>query len=310
MLRTALSATILAFITLPSLAHVTLEKTTATAGSGYKAIFRVGHGCENSPTVTLKVRIPEGMIAAKPMPKPGWTLTVTKSAYSKTYDYYGKPMSEGAREISWSGSLPDDHYDEFVINAYVPKETLAGAALYFPVEQICEKGAHNWVEIPVAGQDSHALKDPAPFIRIAAPEGQKTPSPLKAGALSISHVWLREPPPAAKVAGGYLTVTNEGSTADRLLAVEGDAAATVEVHEMSNVDGVMRMQAISNGLPIEPGQTIELKPGGYHVMFMGLKRPLKSGETVPATLVFEKAGRVAVTFGVESARPGAEEHKH
>lgn len=308
--KLALVAILLASGTFPAFAHVTLEKTSSAAGSGYKAIFRVGHGCDGSPTVTLKVRIPEGVIAAKPMPKAGWTLAAVKGAYEKPYNYYGRQMGEGAREITWTGNLPDDQYDEFVINAYVPKETAPGTAFYFPVEQICEKGAHNWIGIPAAGQDSHALKEPAPFIRIAAPEGQQTAAPLKAGTLAISHVWLREPPPAARAAGGYLTIANQGQTTDRLLAVEGDVASTIEVHEMSNVDGVMRMQALPKGLAIEPGQTVELKPGGFHVMFTGLKAPLKVGDAVNATLVFEKAGRVPVTFGVEPARAAAEEHKH
>ena len=310
--KAALSAIILAFTALPAFAHVTLETKSSASGSGYKAIFRVGHGCEGSPTVTLKVRIPEGVIVAKPMPKAGWTVAITKAAYEKPYDYYGKSMSEGAREIVWTGTLPDDQYDEFVVNAYVPKEIPAGATLYFPVVQTCEKGAHDWVAIPAAGQESHSLKEPAPFIRIAAPEGQRAAAPQKAGTLSIAHVWLREPPPAAKAAGGYLTITNEGKVADRLLAVEGDAASTIEVHEMSNVDGVMRMQALDKGLAIEPGQTVELKPGGFHIMFTGLKRALKAGDAVPATLVFEKAGRVAASFNVESGRAAAatEEHKH
>lgn len=299
----------------PAFAHVTLEKTVSAPGAGYKAIFRVGHGCEGSPTVSLKIEIPEGVIAAKPMPKAGWTLEIAKAAYEKSHDYYGKPMSEGARAITFTGRLADDQYDEFVISSYVAKDVAAGTPLYFPVTQICEVGAHRWTEIPAAGQDSHALKEPAPFIRVVASEQQAAAAPLKAGSLSLAHLWLREPPPAVKSAGGYLTISNGGQTADRLLAVESGIAGKIEVHEMSNVDGVMHMQALPSGLEIAPGATIELKPGGYHVMFTGLKEPLKAGASIPATLVFEKAGRVAVTFPVEKAQsPGGsasqEEHHH
>ena len=290
-------------------AHVTLEKTVAVAGAGYKAVFRVGHGCEGSPTVTLRVKVPDGVINAKPMPKAGWTVSTVRGPYDKPYDYYGRQQIEGAREFVWTGRLPDDQYDEFVVNAYVTKAATVGTALYFPVVQQCETGSHDWVEIPAAGQDSHALKGPAPFIRIMAPEGQAAAAPLKVGALAIAHLWMREPPGAATAAGGYMTITNEGRTADRLLAVEGDAAARIEVHEMSNADGVMRMRQLDRGLALEPGQTIELKPGGYHVMFMGLKQPASAGQSIPATLVFEQAGRVPVSFGVEAVA-GTQEHKH
>ena len=313
--RLALAALIGAGASSPGLAHVTLEKTVSPPGAGYKAIFRVGHGCEGSPTVSLKIQIPEGVIAAKPMPKAGWTLEIAKGPYQQSHDYYGKSLAEGPREITWTGKLSDDNYDEFVVNGYVAKDVPAGANLYFPVIQACEVGAHRWTEIPAAGQDSHSLKGPAPFIRIAAPDQQAnlqqtSAPPLKVGALSLSHIWLREPPPAAKTAGGYLTIANASSAADRLIAVESGIAGAIEVHEMSNVEGVMRMQALPKGLDLPAGQTVELKPGGYHIMFMGLKEPLKAGATVPATLVFEKAGKVPVTFAVENAAAQAGEHQH
>ena len=317
-LRTLALAGLAAFmVPSPSQAHVTLEKTSSLPGAGYKAIFRVGHGCEGSPTVSLKVQIPEGILAAKPMPKAGWTVEIVKGAYQKSYDYYGKPVAEGVREITFTGKLLDENYDEFVVNGYVAKETPAGAALYFPVTQSCETGAHRWTEIPAAGQESHALKEPAPFIRIAGPDQKAAAPALRAGALTLTHLWLREPPPAAKTAGGYLTIANTGSAPDRLMTVEASLAGSIEVHEMSNADGVMRMKALPDGLDLPAGQTVELKPGGYHVMFTGLKEPLKAGVSIPATLVFEKAGRVAVTFTVEGAaaqagghQHGEEEHKH
>ncbi len=123
----------------------------------------------------------------------------------------------------------------------------------------------------------------------------------KAGPLAIDHPWARATPGGTTVGGGYLVVTNSGGVADRLVAVAApDVAGRVEIHEMATTNGVMTMRALPAGLPIPPGGTIELKPGGFHVMFMDLKRPLAAGESVPAVLTFEKAGAVPVSFKVEA----------
>src|SRR5438309_1385947 len=102
-----------------ALAHVTLETTRAPVKSTYKAIVRVPHGCEGASTVKLRIQIPDGVIAVKPMPKPGWTLETTKASYKQPVSYYGEALSEGVREISWTGKLLDEHYDEFVFRAYL-----------------------------------------------------------------------------------------------------------------------------------------------------------------------------------------------
>ena len=97
-------------------AHATLEQGEAALGPTYKAVFRVPHGCEGKPTIVVRVQIPEGVIAVKPMPKAGWKLEKVRGAYAKSYDYHGTPTTEGVKEIVWSGgSLPDDEYDEFVL---------------------------------------------------------------------------------------------------------------------------------------------------------------------------------------------------
>jgi hypothetical protein len=118
------------------------------------------------------------------------------------------------------------------------------------------------------------------------------------GSIEIHEPWSRATPPTAPTAGGYMTITNKGTAPDRLIAVESPAAATAEVHEMKMEGSVMRMRAIDGGLALPPGQTVELKPGGYHVMFTGLKAPFVKGSVVKATLVFEKAGRIDVEFAV------------
>src|SRR5579872_2057813 len=121
---------------------------------------------------------------------------------------------------------------------------------------------------------------------------------VKVGNLVITQAWSRATPGGAKVGGGYLTITNQGSTPDRLLGGSADIAAKVQVHEMSMNNGVMTMRPVDGGLVIEPGKTVKLTPGGFHLMLLDLKGPLKQGEKLPVTLDFEKAGKVSVTFDV------------
>jgi periplasmic copper chaperone A len=133
----------------------------------------------------------------------------------------------------------------------------------------------------------------------------------KLGSLEIDHPWTRATPPTAKAGGGFLTITNKGSTADRLIAARSDASAKVEIHEMKMDGSVMRMRELEKGLEIPPGATVALKPGGYHIMFMELKSPLEKGAKVPVTLVFEKAGSIDVVFPVQemgAAHPGQGKH--
>lgn len=122
---------------------------------------------------------------------------------------------------------------------------------------------------------------------------------VAAGSLKISAPWTRATPKGAGVGGGYLTITNTGTAPDRLVGGSTDIASRFEVHEMSMDNGVMKMRALAKGLEIKPGQTVEFKPGGYHVMFLGLKKQLMLGEHIKATLQFEKAGTVDVDFTVE-----------
>ena len=122
---------------------------------------------------------------------------------------------------------------------------------------------------------------------------------ITAGSLKISAAWARATPKGASVGGGYLTITNTGATPDRLVGGSSDVCTHFEVHEMDMDHGVMKMRPVTKGLEIKPGQTIELKPGGYHLMFVGLKSPFEQGQRVKATLDFEKAGKVPVDFTVE-----------
>jgi copper(I)-binding protein len=121
---------------------------------------------------------------------------------------------------------------------------------------------------------------------------------VKAGDLVISQPWSRATPGGAKVGGGYLTITNNGTAPDRLAGGSSEVAGKVEVHEMSMNGGVMTMRQLENGLTIAPGKTVTLAPGGIHLMLLDLNVPLKQGQSVPITLVFEKAGPVKLSFDV------------
>src|ERR1700744_5920767 len=135
---------------------------------------------------------------------------------------------------------------------------------------------------------------------------------VKAGDLVISQAWSRATPNGAKIGAGYLTIENKGTAADKLVAVTGDVSPRIEVHEMSMNNGVMKMRAVDGGVTIDPGKTVKLSPGGYHLMIMDRKAPLKQGDKLPLTLQFEKAGKVAVTLdvqGVGAQGPGGSADK-
>jgi periplasmic copper chaperone A len=138
----------------------------------------------------------------------------------------------------------------------------------------------------------------------------------KLGSLVIDHPWSRATPKGASVAGGYLKITNTGTTPDRLTGGSAEIAKRFEIHEMSMEGGVMKMRELANGIEIPAGATVELKPGSYHVMMMGLSKGATKGDRLKASLTFEKAGKVDIEFAVEAVGgtpPGhtpAKEHKH
>lgn len=281
------------------LAHATLEQDKASANAAYKAVIKIGHGCEQTATTRLTVTIPDGVIAVKPMPKAGWTLTTQTKTYAKPYDYYHGKLTEGVREITWAGgNLPDAYYDEFTFQAFIARDVPADTRLFFPVVQSCEKGRNDWVEIPAANQKPHDLKSPAPSLLVLAAQGA-APQAVKAGSMVITAVRSRVTPAGAPVAGGYLTLTNQGQQADRLVSASVEIADLTEIHEMATKDGVMTMRALPDGLTIKPGETVDFKPGSFHLMFLKPKRPLVEGEVLKGRLVFEKAGPVSVEFRVE-----------
>ncbi|QPC90824.1 YcnI family protein [Mesorhizobium sp. INR15] len=161
------AAVLLVLGTSSAFAHITLETQEAPVGANYKAVLRVPHGCDGKATTAVRVQIPEGVIAVKPMPKAGWTLQTKKGKYDKSYQLYGQAVTDGVKEVDWSGgSLPDEFYDEFVFRVMLTEGLPVGQKLYFPVVQECDGAADRWIEIPAAGQDEDALENPAPGIKL------------------------------------------------------------------------------------------------------------------------------------------------
>jgi periplasmic copper chaperone A len=155
--------------------HVTLEQTSVEAGSYYKAVLRVGHGCEGMPTATVRAVLPAGFQGAKPMPKAGWSIQIRKQALATPYDNHGSLVTEDVAEISWTATspetyLPDNQYDEFVLRGKAPA---TAGPLWFKVTQLCQSGdkkAENaWIEVPTSGTATQGLKSPAALLQVTSP---------------------------------------------------------------------------------------------------------------------------------------------
>jgi hypothetical protein len=122
----------------------------------------------------------------------------------------------------------------------------------------------------------------------------------KIGSIEIAHPWSRATPKGASIAAGYLKITNKGAEPDRLIGGAFAVAGRFEIHEMTTVDGVMKMRPLANGLVLKPGETVEFKPGSFHLMFVDLKEPVVQGKRVKGTLAFEKAGAIEIEYVVEA----------
>jgi copper(I)-binding protein len=130
---------------------------------------------------------------------------------------------------------------------------------------------------------------------------------FKAGEIAVEQPWSRATPGGAQVAAGYFTIKNAGSAPDRFVSATADVAERTEIHQMSMTDGMIKMRKLTEGVAVPAGGSVALAPDGYHLMFFGLRRPLKEGETFAGALTFEKAGAVGVTFEVRGLGAGASE---
>ncbi|MFT4012550.1 MAG: DUF1775 domain-containing protein [Paracoccus sp. (in: a-proteobacteria)] len=303
----------------PAMAHASLQPAEAPAGKTYRAVIGIGHGCDGQATQSLRVLLPDGFYDAKPMPKPGWSLHIGLGPYAKPFDDHGTLRTQGAREITWSGgALEDDWFDEFTIRGRIGPEVAPGSRLFFRVVQECAQGRAEWTDTSGGPDAAH----PAPFVTVtaAAAPHQAGPAQVTQGDLALGQGLVRATPPGARLAGGFLAIANAGAADDRLLAASSEVAGRVEIHEMTMQGDVMRMRPLPQGLPIPAGGRVLLRPGGTHLMFMDLKRPLVEGESVPLVLDFQRAGRVVLSLpvgprdgGMPDARGqdhGAEGHDH
>lgn len=150
-------------------AHIVFEQKQASAGSYFKGVLLVGHGCQGSATKAITVTIPDGVQGARPQPKPGWQLDVQRARLAKPYTSHGRTIEDDVRTIRWSGNtLSDQHFDEFQLLMKLPEQA---GKLYFPVVQECENGRSEWTQIPADGQNPRELKSPAPALELVAPAG-------------------------------------------------------------------------------------------------------------------------------------------
>ena len=128
------------------------------------------------------------------------------------------------------------------------------------------------------------------------------------GAIHITQPWARATPKGATTGAAYMTITNNGTVPDRVACVSSNASAQCQIHSMTMDGGVMKMRPVEGGLEIKPGETVALKPSSLHMMLLDLTHPLKQGDTVKATLKFEKSGTVDVEcpiVAIGAAAPGA-----
>jgi periplasmic copper chaperone A len=132
----------------------------------------------------------------------------------------------------------------------------------------------------------------------------------KVGQIHVDHPWTKATPAGARVAGGYMKITNQGDQVEKLLSAQTDISERTEIHEMAVVNGQMTMREVAGGLVIKPGETLELKPGSFHMMFMGLKKNPAEGESFKGKLVFEKAGALEVEYKGEAMGQKPQGHHH
>lgn len=154
-------------------AHVTAEPQDVLAESYQKLTFKVTHGCEGSATKTVIISIPEALHGAKPMPKPGWEISLEIEPLDLPYESHGRLIKQEVRKITWQGGLlANEHFDEFAIHVRTSAQT---GQIAIPVTQICESGRLDWNEVVTPEKSRDMLETPAPVINVLP----NTPSPQR-----------------------------------------------------------------------------------------------------------------------------------
>jgi uncharacterized protein YcnI len=178
-LPTKLLVLLFGMVPASAMGHVVFSEQQAVPGGYYTGFLRVGHGCGNSPTAALRVSIPEGVISAKPQPKPGWTLRIDKVPLTKpVLGEGGAQITERVAAITWTGVLPVDQFDQFGLSLKLPGTT---GPLYFPTVQRCETGENAWTTIPHSPEQWHQETRPAPMLMLEPREPVQHAGSMKPG---------------------------------------------------------------------------------------------------------------------------------
>lgn len=276
-------------------AHVTLPPGGATVGTEYDAAFRVGHACQGAKATTgITVRLPKGFALADAQERKGWKLVVQKA---------------GDGEVRWTAdsaqtALPANERTEFVLRGKLP--AMPGP-LWFKVLQTCDTGSVDWANVPASGTSTAGVDNPAARLDVL---------PVGVAAVDVKDAWMRAAVPGQSGTGAFMKLSAPSGL--RLVGASTPAAGGAEVHEMKMDGDTMRMREVQGGLALPARQTVELKPGGYHLMLTDLKQPIVRGATVPVTLNFEDArgarSTLEVKVPVALAPPGGGDaaplHKH
>ena len=162
------SAAFLAALASPAMAHIGLAGGEAVVGSTFRATLVAGHGCAGAATTQIRVQIPEGFYNVRPMPKAGWQLETVTGAYEQPFENHGTTLTEGVKEIIWSGGeLPDSQFDEFVFRGTFGANLEPGTMFYFPVLQQCGEVEDAWID--TSGDED--AEYPAPAVELLPAAG-------------------------------------------------------------------------------------------------------------------------------------------
>lgn len=166
----------------PVFAHVSINPREAPADSYARFAFRIGHGCEGSPTTEVAIQIPDGVVSVKPELVPGWEYETVVGEFSEPVMLHGEEITEGVREVRWFDGppIPDEAFQEFGLSVRLPDAE--GETLYFPVVQSCEEGEHAWVERPADDGSAEELEEPAPALTLTSGGGGHGSAGDEAGA--------------------------------------------------------------------------------------------------------------------------------
>ena len=281
-------------------AHAVLDRSLVAPGQTVPLVIAIEHGCNGSPTNSVRVVIPDGMLVVKAGQAQGFRVETRSGPFERAWRGPQTSVSEGVKEIIWSGgSLADKTRGEFPVEIHISADLPTNGILPLPIIQSCQNGENAWTEQAATADARALLKAPAPVLALVKNEQAH---------LDIRNGRSRVTPNGAPVAGGYVTIRNFGDKADRLIGGALGLAARVEIHEMSMSNGIMRMRMLENGIEIPAGGVVELKQGSQHLMFMKPNRAFVEGEWIEGTLTFERAGTLPVRFKVEGVGGAAHQH--